>query len=246
MDDALTERVEALERAVTDGNHDLSGLVDEADALERLEQIEEQLETLQDHVTELEAATQALRGYVGNIRAVNEDVEKRAELALSKVEALETDTETTDGRSQATDTRSQNPGSNVSNGRERRGSTQTDSERSCVHASSEGHSRESMSRTRQTRCERCGSVQSSPAANSEHPTPTGRTGSDTGSVTRTNGTGAPTAKETSVGVSRTDESGVDTEQSRVDPFDSLGNEDPLVSEDSEDGGGRLSRFRELL
>ena len=37
MDDALTERVEALERAVTDGDHDLSALADDAEALDRLD-----------------------------------------------------------------------------------------------------------------------------------------------------------------------------------------------------------------
>jgi hypothetical protein len=40
-------------------------------------------------VSELEAATQALRGYVGNVRAVNRDIEQRADTALAKAESVE-------------------------------------------------------------------------------------------------------------------------------------------------------------
>ncbi|MFC7057677.1 DUF7310 family coiled-coil domain-containing protein [Halovenus salina] len=89
MDDALVERVDALERAVTDGDHDLSALATEAAARDRLDDLEDQCEQLEARVAELEAATQALRGYVGNVRAVNEEVETRAEQALSKAESLE-------------------------------------------------------------------------------------------------------------------------------------------------------------
>ncbi|PSP42355.1 hypothetical protein BRC66_01515 [Halobacteriales archaeon QH_2_66_30] len=89
MDDALRERVEALERAVTDGEHDLSAVADEAAALDRLETLESDVADLADRLEELEAATQALRGYVGNVRSVNTDVEQRADAALAKAEALE-------------------------------------------------------------------------------------------------------------------------------------------------------------
>ena len=89
MDDALRERVEALERAVTDGEHDLSAVADEAAALDRLETLESDVADLADRIEELEAATQALRGYVGNVRSVNTDVEQRADAALAKAEALE-------------------------------------------------------------------------------------------------------------------------------------------------------------
>ena len=89
MDDALRERVEALERAVTDGEHDLSAVADEAAALDRLEALESDVADLADRLEELEAATQALRGYVGNVRSVNTDVEQRADAALAKAEALE-------------------------------------------------------------------------------------------------------------------------------------------------------------
>jgi hypothetical protein len=89
MDDALRERVEALERAVTDGEHDLSAVADEAEALERLDDLESQVTALEEQVEELQAATQALRGYVGNVRSVNTDIEQRADAALAKAESLE-------------------------------------------------------------------------------------------------------------------------------------------------------------
>lgn len=87
MEDSIERRLEAVERALTDGDHDLSALGEEADALERLDALAADVESLGDRVAELEAATQAIRGYVGNVRAVNQEVEQRADLALSKAEA---------------------------------------------------------------------------------------------------------------------------------------------------------------
>jgi len=89
MDDHLERRVAALERAVTDGEGDAAELADAAVTADRLEDIESTLDDLEDRVAELEAATQALRGYVGNVRSVNREVEDRADLALSRVEELE-------------------------------------------------------------------------------------------------------------------------------------------------------------
>ncbi|MEF8886622.1 MAG: hypothetical protein V5A30_02360 [Haloarculaceae archaeon] len=97
MDDQLEERVAALERAVTDGEGDAAALAEAAVTAERLEALETTVEDLEDRVAELEAATQALRGYVGNVRSVNREVEERADLALSRVEAL-TGEPTGDGR----------------------------------------------------------------------------------------------------------------------------------------------------
>jgi ABC-type transporter Mla subunit MlaD len=101
MDDALAQRVDALERAITDGDADLEELTAEAEALDRLEEAETAIEDIEQRVRELEAATQALRGYVGNIRSVNQDVEQRAEAALSKAEAVETALREQDGGSPA-------------------------------------------------------------------------------------------------------------------------------------------------
>lgn len=87
MDETIEERLAALERAVTDGSHDCSALAEGAAAADRVTEIESELDDLTDRVAELEAATQALRGYVGNVRSVNTEVEERADLALSKAEA---------------------------------------------------------------------------------------------------------------------------------------------------------------
>lgn len=89
MTDELRERVDALERAVTDTDCEFTALTADAEAVKRLEAVETRLDDLEDSVAELEAATQALRGYVGNIRSVNRDVEQRADTALSKAEAVE-------------------------------------------------------------------------------------------------------------------------------------------------------------
>ena len=86
MDETLEERLSALERALTDGDHDLSALAADGETAERVATLEEQVETLGERVDELDAATQALRGYVGNIRAVNEDVRTRADRALEVAE----------------------------------------------------------------------------------------------------------------------------------------------------------------
>jgi hypothetical protein len=88
MDDQLEERVATLERAVTDGEGDVAALTEAAVTAERLEALETAAGDLEDRVAELEAATQALRGYVGSVRSVNREVEERADLALSRVEAL--------------------------------------------------------------------------------------------------------------------------------------------------------------
>lgn len=89
MNEGLAERVAALERAVTDGNHDLSALAGDAELADRIEALETDVETLTDRVDELDAATRALRGYVGNVEAVNREVERQAEAALAAVESLE-------------------------------------------------------------------------------------------------------------------------------------------------------------
>ena len=87
--DELEARIETLERAVTDGDHDLSELATESETRERVAALETEVGELADRVSELEAATQALRGYVGNVRAVNRDIEQRADTALAKAESVE-------------------------------------------------------------------------------------------------------------------------------------------------------------
>jgi hypothetical protein len=88
MSEPLEARLAALERAVTDGDGDLTALASDADLTNRVDQAEARLEDLERQLTDLEAATQALRGYVGNVRSVNRDVEQRADAALAAVDRL--------------------------------------------------------------------------------------------------------------------------------------------------------------
>lgn len=94
MDDGrpLHERVDALERAVTDGHAD-DGLPDAARMAARVDDLETTVEGMDDRVAELEAAIQALRGFAGGIQAVDEAVERRADAAVARVDRLETELE---------------------------------------------------------------------------------------------------------------------------------------------------------
>lgn len=71
--DGFERRLEAVERALSEDEP-----VDRADRLDDLEA----------RVAELEAAVQAIRGYVGTVRAVNEEIEQRSELALRTARAV--------------------------------------------------------------------------------------------------------------------------------------------------------------
>jgi hypothetical protein len=93
MDETTEERLAAVERALTDGEQDLEALAEAGDLAARVEQLETDHESQEERIAELEAATQALRGYVGNVRAVNEEVRQRADRALEVAEdAGETET----------------------------------------------------------------------------------------------------------------------------------------------------------
>jgi uncharacterized coiled-coil protein SlyX len=72
--DSIERRLDAVERALTD-----------EEPLERTDRIAE----LETRIAELEAAVQALRGYVGSVRAVNEEIEQRADRALRTAQAVE-------------------------------------------------------------------------------------------------------------------------------------------------------------
>lgn len=82
----LAERLTAVERAVAnDGEPGPWTGADTDDATpEEVDAIAERIEAVEERVERLEAATQALRGYTGAVRAVNREVERRADLALER------------------------------------------------------------------------------------------------------------------------------------------------------------------
>jgi vacuolar-type H+-ATPase subunit I/STV1 len=97
MDDRLDDRVDAVERAITDG-HAADGLPDAARMERRLDDLEATVDELDDRLAELEAAVQALRGFAGGVRAVDEEVERRANAAVARVERLEAELRDAEGR----------------------------------------------------------------------------------------------------------------------------------------------------
>jgi len=78
------ERLRAVERAITGSEASIPDIADDAAAAAEREAIESRLDELESRIEELEAATQAVRGYVGSVRAVNREVERRADLALAR------------------------------------------------------------------------------------------------------------------------------------------------------------------
>ena len=85
----LDRRLRAVERALTDGDHDVAALEDTAAFANRLEAAEARTADLEERTAELEAAVQAVRGYVGNVRSVNDEIESRADAALAAVDRIE-------------------------------------------------------------------------------------------------------------------------------------------------------------
>ncbi|WP_318566848.1 DUF7285 family protein [Salinigranum marinum] len=75
--------------AVTDGHTDLTSVADATDVATRLDAVERRLDDVETRLGEMEAATQALRGYLGGVDGVSDAVERRADLALAKAEAVE-------------------------------------------------------------------------------------------------------------------------------------------------------------
>lgn len=101
----VDERLRAVERALTDDGQDGTAPEDVASLAARLGTFEEEVEALADRVDELAASTQAVRGYVGNVRSVNRDIEQRADAALAAVESLEARVEESDRENQRDESR---------------------------------------------------------------------------------------------------------------------------------------------
>ncbi|QPV63918.1 hypothetical protein I7X12_04610 [Halosimplex litoreum] len=85
----LDARLDAVERALTDGDADLRELREAGAVTDDLQTLEERLDTVESRLDELEAGLEAVRGYAGNVRAVNREVERRASAALAKAETVE-------------------------------------------------------------------------------------------------------------------------------------------------------------
>lgn len=94
--DALERRLAAVERALTDGHDDMPDLGDDAALAARMDEMEATATRLEQRVTDLDAAVQALRGYVGNVRSVNRAVERRADAALATAQRAVDDRSGTD------------------------------------------------------------------------------------------------------------------------------------------------------
>ncbi|WP_439025564.1 DUF7310 family coiled-coil domain-containing protein [Haloarchaeobius sp. DT45] len=105
MSDQLDDRLRAVERAITDDDSVPGGVgvdgpdsatggewttgTETRDSTQPDSRLTDRLDEVETTVAELEAAVQALRGYAGNVRSVNERVEQRADGALAAVESLE-------------------------------------------------------------------------------------------------------------------------------------------------------------
>jgi chromosome segregation ATPase len=85
----LADRLAAVERSLTEGDVDHSPVADDAAVVARLDELEDRAAALDERLAEVESAVQALRGYVGGVESVNEDVERRANAAVARVERLE-------------------------------------------------------------------------------------------------------------------------------------------------------------
>lgn len=91
--ETLERRLAAVERAVTEGD----GGQEPSPAEGADGQVADRLDALEARVDELDAALQAVRGFLGGVDAVNERVESRADTAVAAVERLEQQLDEPDG-----------------------------------------------------------------------------------------------------------------------------------------------------
>ena len=87
--DRIEQRLAAVERTVTDGDHDLNDIADLTDLADDMERLEQRLDSIEERVAELEGVHDAIDGYVSNVRSVNENVEQQAGAAYAAVDRLE-------------------------------------------------------------------------------------------------------------------------------------------------------------
>ncbi|MBX0303479.1 DUF7310 family coiled-coil domain-containing protein [Haloarcula salinisoli] len=115
--DRIEQRLAAVERTVTDGDHELNDIADLTDLADDIERVEQRLDSIEERVAELEGVYDALDGYVSNVRSVNENVEQQAGAAYAAVDRLE---ERVDELEHAVDPdlAAQSPSSNADRGAE--------------------------------------------------------------------------------------------------------------------------------
>lgn len=86
--DRLAEQLAAIERRLT-GDGSVADLEDSAELATRVDELEATIADLEATLEEVEAGLQAVRGYAGGVRAVNREVERRADLALARTDRIE-------------------------------------------------------------------------------------------------------------------------------------------------------------
>lgn len=128
--EGLDERLRAVERTLTD-DVDVSDIEDRAALESRLDDLEARLDELADRVDEADAGLQAVRGYVGDLRSVNRDVERRADAALARAETVARDQQAVD-----------RPQSDRAGDLDRRSAPRTDRDRAAPDRQDAGHARD--------------------------------------------------------------------------------------------------------
>lgn len=256
----LQERISALERAVTDDDHDLSELGEAGEHAARLTALEEEVADIADSVAELDAATQALRGYVGNIKAVNRDVERRVDAALASAESeIDREPPSTDSNRVPYASR---PEQQIDEG-------QTDNDTAAAASDrplADGHGNHAT-----TSCPTCGHTSEMTSVSKTEPATNGDTkGAATPSAPQSNGTHPPTANSPgqsspaghgteAANTSHGDESESSERQSRKTGSRTIGRangdarnvldsvmEAPTEHEDNQSSTGPLGQLRNML
>jgi len=93
----IQRRLRAVERTLeSDGDHRRPTTDEDR------QHVDERVATVETQLHELQAAVQAVRGYAGNVRTVNREVEQRAELAIERVDALEARLDALESAAEAT------------------------------------------------------------------------------------------------------------------------------------------------
>lgn len=85
----VERRLTAVERTLANTERPVSDLPERAALADDVERLNDRIDDLTARVAGLEGSTQALRGYVGNVRSVNEAVERRADAAVATVDRLD-------------------------------------------------------------------------------------------------------------------------------------------------------------